>query len=144
MDAVLAFCQPRLARRVFAVKGAAGNRAIITPSKTRGARLMIVGVDGVKSQIMNRLTGQKPTVRFSDGLEPRFYEELTSERLVTRYSRGAPVRRWERVPGKRAESLDCVVYGWAVKGLASRTSVTTGEKPPTARRIIKSNWLAGV
>lgn len=142
MDKVMEFCRARLARRVFAVKGAAGQRAVIAASKSKGGRLFIVGVDGVKSQIMARLTGNSVSVRFSASLEARFYEELTSERLVVKYSRGAPVRQWERIAGRRAEALDCIVYGWAVRALlgGARPANTTGqsEKP---RQAIKSRWL---
>ena len=142
MDRVIAFCRARLARRVFAIKGASGQRAVIAASKSRGGRLFIVGVDGVKSQIMARLTGQTASVRFSETLGARFYEELTSERLVVKYSRGAPVRRWERIVGRRAEALDCVVYGWAVRALLGGVK-PAGEfgHPAQPRKVIKSKWL---
>lgn len=142
MDRVIAFCRARLARRVFAIKGASGQRAVIAQSKTKGGRLFIVGVDGVKSQIMARLTGKTASVRFSDTLEARFYEELTSERLVVKYSRGAPVRRWERIVGRRAEALDCIVYGWAVRALLGGVKpAEETEQPSQPRRAIKSKWL---
>lgn len=32
-------------------------------------------------------------------------------------SRGAPLGKWERTPGRRAESLDCMVYAMAVRAL---------------------------
>lgn len=116
MDRVLAFAAPRLSRRVVAIKGAAGQRPAIAASKTKGQRLFIVGVDGIKKRIVDRLASGR-TLRFSDGLEDRFFDELSSERLIQRYSRGAPVRLWERIPGRLAESLDCVVYALAVHGL---------------------------
>jgi len=118
MDRVIGFCRPRSSRRIYAIKGAAGNRPVIRASDTKGSRLFIVGVDSVKSQLTSRLSRGK-TVRFSDSLEGRFYEELASERLVMRYVKGAPVRQWERIPGRRAETLDCVVYGMAVRALVN-------------------------
>src|SRR5262249_51675627 len=50
--------------------------------------------------------------RWSDGrgatLEAAYFEQLTCERLIVRYQRGQPVRRFERIPGRRAEALDCL------------------------------------
>ncbi|MEC9312931.1 MAG: phage terminase large subunit family protein [Pseudomonadota bacterium] len=146
MDRVMGFCRPRAARRVYAIKGAAGNRPVIRASDTRGSRLFIVGVDSVKGQLASRLTRGR-SVRFSDGLEGRFYEELASERLVMRYVKGAPVRQWERIPGRRAESLDCVVYAIAVRNLVGakverrEEEVETKTLPKPAPRVIKSAWL---
>src|SRR5690606_1165266 len=118
MDRVIGFTRARMARRIYALKGATGNRPSIRASDTKGAKLFIVGVDGLKGQLASRLTRGR-TVRFSDTLEARFYEELASERLIMRYVRGAPVRLWERIPGRRAESLDCVIYGMAVRNLVT-------------------------
>lgn len=146
MDRVVAFCRARMARRIYALKGATGNRPSIKASDTKGARLFIVGVDGLKGQLASRLTRGR-TVRFSDRLEARFYEELASERLIMRYVRGAPVRLWERIPGRRAESLDCVIYGMAVRGLVTANldrreeEVASATMPKKAPIVVKSAWL---
>lgn len=146
MDRVVAFCRARMARRIYALKGATGNRPSIKASDTKGAKLFIVGVDGLKGQLASRLTRGR-TVRFSDRLEARFYEELASERLIMRYIRGAPVRLWERIPGRRAESLDCVVYGMAVRGLVTANmdrreeEVASATMPKKAPVVVKSAWL---
>jgi len=148
MDRVIGFARPRMSRRIYAVKGAGGNRPVIRASDSKGSKLFIVGVDSVKGQIASRLTGGR-SLRFSDSLEGRFYEELASERLVVRYSKGAPIRQWERIPGRDAESLDCVVYGIAVRSLITANhdvreeqlaSVTMPKKAPT---VVKSSWLGG-
>lgn len=148
MDRVLAYTQPRLGQRVFAMKGAAGQRPVAAPSKIKKARLFIVGVDGVKQQIMNRITRGR-SMRFSEELEPRFFEELASERFVQRYVKGAPVKFWERIPGRRAECLDSTVYGWAARHLA-QIDLTRREDelagiaaPPQAQSLIRSNWMGG-
>lgn len=146
MDKVISFTRPRSGRRVHAIKGASGNRPVIRASDTKGSKLFIVGVDSVKGQIISRLSRGK-SVRFSDGLEGRFYEELASERLVLRYVRGAPVRLWERVPGRRAESLDCMVYAIAIRALVTvnldrREEELASPTMPTKRStVIKSAWL---
>jgi phage terminase large subunit GpA-like protein len=146
MDRVMGFTRARMARRIYALKGATGNRPSIKASDTKGAKLFIVGVDGLKGQLASRLTRGR-TVRFSDRLEARFYEELASERLIMRYVRGAPVRLWERISGRRAESLDCVVYGMAVRGLVTANldrreeDVASATMPKKSQVVVKSAWL---
>jgi len=146
MDRVVGFTRARMARRIYALKGATGNRPSIKASDTKGAKLFIVGVDGLKGQLASRLTRGR-TVRFSDTLEARFYEELASERLLMRYVRGAPVRLWERIPGRRAESLDCVVYAMAVRNLVTANldrreeEVASATMPKKAPVVVKSAWL---
>ncbi len=146
MDAVMSFCRPRFGRRVVAIKGVSGNRPAIVASKSKGSRLFIVGVDGLKSQLTNRLSRGR-TIRFSENLEARFYEELASERLVIRYVRGAPVRQWERIPGRRAEGLDAMVYGLAVRNLVGvnldrrAAEIQSDRMPPPIPTVIRSRWL---
>lgn len=147
MDRVIGFTRARMARRIYALKGATGSRPAIRASDTKGTKLFIVGVDGLKGQLASRLTRGR-TVRFSDRLEARFYEELASERLIMRYMRGAPVRLWERIPGRRAESLDCTVYAMAVRGLVTANldrreeEVASAIMPKKAPSVIKSAWLS--
>lgn len=146
MDRVVSFCRPRFGRRVFAIKGAPGNRPTIKASDTKGTKLFIVGVDSVKGQLASRLTRGK-SVRFSNTLDARFYEELASERLIMRYVRGAPVRLWERIPGRRAESLDCIVYAMAVRAVVSANldrregEIASATMPKKAPAVVKSVWL---
>lgn len=146
MDRVIGFTRARMARRIYALKGATGNRPSIKASDTKGAKLFIVGVDGLKGQLASRLTRGR-TIRFSDRLEARFYEELASERRIMRYVRGAPVRLWERIPGRRAESLDCVVYGMAVRGLVTANldrredEVASATMPTNGSVVVRSAWL---
>lgn len=146
MDAVLAFCRPRFARRIVAIKGAPGARPGIKASETRGSRLFILGVDGLKATLASHLSRGR-TVRFSDTLEDRFFEELASERRLVRYKRGAPVRVWERISGRRAESLDCLVYALAVRPLVGvdldrrEAEVSTKAAPARTPPVVKSAWL---
>ena len=87
------------------------------------------------------------TVRFSDTLEDRFFEELAAERRLVRYKRGAPVRVWERIAGRRAESLDCMVYALAVRPLVGvdldrrEAEVSTKAAPARTAPVVKSAWL---
>lgn len=145
-DQVYAFARPRLGRRVFAGKGVGGSRPIAERSKAKGIALILVGVDAVKAQLLNRLARGR-TIRFSADLDARFFEELTSERRVVRYVRGSPVRRFERIPGRRAEALDCVVYGLAARQLISGSVERRAEElqspaaPPLRQPVIRSKWL---
>jgi len=140
------YCRARFARKILAGKGVAGNRPPLQRSSAKGLPLFLIGVDGLKSQILQRLTrGQ--TIRFSNRLEVDYYDQVTSERAVVRYVKGAPVRRFERIPGRRAEALDCLVYALAARhaltvNLDRRESeVSTMAAPKKAATVIRSKWL---
>lgn len=151
MELVYRFAFPRFGRKVMAIKGVAGKRPPIERSsqKIKGGILWIVGIDGLKSHIMGRLT-RGNSIRFSDELQPVFYEQLTAERAIVRYVRGQPQRRFERIPGKDAEALDCTVYAFAVRNLVNVNWDARAEglrnpqlvQPITRRpKVVKSNWL---
>jgi phage terminase large subunit GpA-like protein len=113
---VLGFCVPRAQRRVFAGKGMAGRYPSFQMAKgqTVASKQALVGVDTIKNAIFNRLQHGRG-IRFSHTLEPSYFEQLASEHLVVRYVRGQPKRRFERIGGRRAEALDCLVYGIAAR-----------------------------
>lgn len=150
MEKVYAFAFPRARRKILAGKGVTGTRPWIeaTKSKVRGRRLQIVGVDGIKAAIMGRLA-RGSSFRFSADLTPAWFEQLASERVIVRYNRGQPVRRFERIPGRRAEALDCVVYAVAVKQLLHSNWSVREEQlrhPETEQaserpRTIRSSWM---
>ncbi len=153
MEAVLAFCAPRQRRRIMAGKGAAGTRPFIEPSKSRaarGGRLWLVGVDGIKAALLARLS-RRGSVRFSADLPPVWYEQLASERMVVRYVRGQPQRRFERIPGRRAEALDCVVYAIAARqavhvNFAEREAQLRAggiQDRPRPKNVYRSKFLTG-
>ena len=152
-DRVYSFCHPRASRRIMAGKGVAGTRPAIMPtkSKVKGGRLRlwIIGVDGIKTTLMNRLARGR-SIRFSKSLEPAYYEQLASERKVVRYARGRPVRRFERKTGARAEALDALVYAWAARQAVQIPSWDAREDDlrrtlPRAEpaRVIRSRWMEG-
>lgn len=154
MELVYRFAFPRMRQHVFAIKGAAGSRPFIERSKqkVRGGWLWIVGVDSIKGHLASRIS-RGNSVRFSDTLTPAWYEQLVSERLVVRYSRGQPLRRFDRIPGRRAEALDCTVYAFAVRQLINinwdqrrgqlqaSDSPVAGVAPRPLPPIAKSEWL---
>lgn len=151
MEAVYRFCFPRAGRKVLAIKGAPGNRPWIERSKQKikGGWLWIVGVDGLKAHLTARL-GQGKSVRFSESLPPIWFEQLASERAVIRYHRGQPQRRFERIPGRRAEALDCVVYAFAARQILNLNwdqrieDLKRGDqdKPQKVQVVVRSKWLS--
>lgn len=147
-DLVLGFCGPRIGRRVFAGKGMSGTRPGFQMSRAKKAktsRLAIIGVDVLKSAIFDRLA-RGSTIRFSASLPIVYFEQLASERRVIRYKRGQPSRRFERIPGKRAEALDALVYAYAARQAVTisfdqRASELAAVPMPVAPAIIRSEWM---
>lgn len=146
MDKVLDFTTPRARRWVMAMKGAPGSRRWITKSKAGGGQpLWIVGVDGIKTSLFDRL--QSGLIEFSDDLELNWFEQLCGEREVVRYQRGRPIKQWMPISGRRNEALDCVVYAMAAKqnvklDLDKRMGKLRAEPMvKTKPRVIESAWM---
>ena len=150
MHRVTAFCQPRTRRKVMAIKGAPGNRPQIerAGSKTKtGARLWIVGVDTLKNLIFGRLA-RGGSIRLSAELPRVWHEQVASERAVLRYLRGQPVRSFQRIPGRRAEALDCLVYAFAARQMVNpdwdRRRAELGQVAPSQAiraPVLQSQWM---
>lgn len=147
-DSVYAFCKPRAARRILPQKGVAGfGRQTLAFSTTRGLRLALVGIDGVKLALHRRLS-HGATILFSDRLGGDYFDQLRAERLVTRYSRGRPERRWEVISGRRNEALDTLTYAIAARQLVGvdlgrreeevASAGAVAKAPPS---VIRSKWL---
>lgn len=146
-DAVYAFCGPRNGRRIMAGKGVAGfQRPSTALSTSRRARLILVGVDAVKSQIFNRLEAGG-SIRFSDTLDANWFEQLTAERITTRYRHGHPVRAFEKISGRRNEALDTLTYSFAARQLVlvdlerRESSLSASGHNPNVRSQIRSKFL---
>lgn len=148
MDSVTAFCGPRFGRRVVAIKGASGNRPTIEASHTKGSKLFIVGVDGIKARLLTSLSRGR-SWRFSNALSAEWFDQLTSERRMLRYSRGVPVRTFERIMGRRAEALDCVVYALAARELVKLDMERRGNElrglasAPRLQAVHRSKFMSG-
>lgn len=146
-DTVYAYCFPRSSRRIMAGKGVYGSRPFVQASKTKvkGGRLFLVGVDVIKTTLINRLS-RGMSIRFSDTLEPVWFEQLASERRVVRYVRGRPERRFDRKKGSRAEALDCVVYAFAARMAVTvdfdrRSDETVGHPAPQVQAASPTNFI---
>ncbi len=146
-EKVYSFCRPRFSRKIVSGKGVAGNRPPIARSSARSTILFLIGVDGLKGQILTRLARGR-TIRFSQSLEPVYFEQVASERRVVRYVRGQPHRRFERIPGKRAEALDCLVYGLAARQLVAvnldrreAELASVAALPFGVPALVRSKWM---
>lgn len=157
---VCRYAFPRHRQAVVAIKGMGGSRPPIQRSKTemQGGRIWIVGVDGLKSAIMARLD-RGGSIRFSDNLDAAYFEQLVSERKVIKTFAGQPRRVWERIPGRRAEALDCLVYALAVRQFftaahleqraaalregsrGAGSTPTTSQPAAPRRRVLRSNYM---
>lgn len=149
MDTVMQFTGPRARRRVMAIKGRPGSVPWMaqTAMGKRKAPLWLVGVDGIKTALFNRLrTGLH--IRFSQELPLVWFEQLCGERMHIRYRKGSQIREFIPVKGRRNEALDCTVYALAAHNVLNinwerRESELRQEPQALARpRIIQSDWMA--
>lgn len=131
-DHVYAYTKPRQPRAI-AVKGEGGmGRPLIksmnTFTKTNRARLIILGVDSGKEEIVNRLNVGAPGPGFChfpklpDGDPARGYDEeyfkgLTAERRIVKHKHGFRTYMWTKRPSQRNEPFDCRNYALAMVAL---------------------------
>ena len=152
-QAVYDFCAPRFSRRIYAIVGRGGARRIWEPSKRRqkAVRLVIVGVDQVKTDILQRLPlpafneQKQPTpgaIRVSRDLPEEWFDQVVGERRAVRYVHNRAVIEFRpRKSGQRVEALDCSVYAFAVRhslriDFKERRERTA--EPPKPRRSLAS------
>ena len=116
---VYEFCKPRFARRVFAIKGIAGEgRPIIgRPTRNNIAKIPLfpVGVDSAKELLYSRLKIKEDGAgycHFPKKYQAEYFMQLTAEKIVTKYFKGFPRREWVKIR-PRNEALDCRAYAIA-------------------------------
>lgn len=123
-DAVHAFCKPRFAGRVFAMKGynSAGKPLASGPTRNNRRRcpVYMVGTDTAKGLLYGRLKMDMKGPGFchfpsgpTHGYTEEWFKGLTAEKIVTEHVKGFPRRKWVKIPGRRNEPLDCRVYATA-------------------------------
>jgi len=156
------FCEQRVGRRIWAIKGAGGAVPAWPRRQSRGTRgrVYVIGVDSLKSTLTSRLriTQGQGAMHFPLSVDREYFEQLTAEYLKTTYRQGRPHRTWERRKGRRAEALDCAVYAYAATfGLAqhgvlidqeadriallARTQTTEPARPQTGWLPPIKGWL---
>jgi phage terminase large subunit GpA-like protein len=134
-QAVHNFCDPRVYRRIYAIKGQGGPRPIWKQSfskKARANKLFHVGVDQLKVELLERLAampfldasgepaltdsghGRNPvSLRLSHSLPEVYFEQCSSER---KYVKNRPKIEFRPIrEGARNEALDASCYALAVR-----------------------------
>lgn len=125
-QAVYNYVRPREGKRIFAIKGMAGETRPIVSKPTRNnigkIKLFTVGVDNIKELIFSRL---KVTIagagfcHFPTGRDDEYFKQLAaSEKIVTKYHKGFPRREFVKTRA-RNEALDCRVYSYAALSILS-------------------------
>lgn len=124
-QAVYDFCGPRTPRRIIPIKGDEGPRPYIkaTTSKrarSAGARLHIVGVDGIKMDLIASTQtepGHPGALQFADVLTSEWFVQFTSERRKVEIKNGRAVTKFTRIGNRQAEALDSSCYAIAVRNI---------------------------
>lgn len=155
-EAVLRFCRERFRRRVYAIKGMAGQGKPIWPmraskTKTRDSVFM-VGVDTAKDTVYARFKiepGNAGACHLPDdpatGYDDDWMEQATSEQRMTRYREGRPYTVWVLPKGRRNEALDCRVYATAaMKAVPASLRKPATDKVTAKPKAPRSNdWIGG-
>ncbi len=123
---VYAFAKARLARKIWAVKGASeknGQRQPVWPTvkpsnrKRSQYKPTIIGVNAAKDTVRARLEQVAEPgpgyMHFDARRELAWYEQLIVERRVLKVVSGTRFTVWECPKGKANEALDCRVYAYA-------------------------------
>jgi len=130
---VYEYCKARQTRGVYPIKGQGGDKLPLTrPSnKNREKGLFIVGVDGIKADIVSWLKIGKPGDGYChfpkdkdniavNGYDAIYFEMLTAEKRVIRTDKKGFTRyEWIKSAGSRNESFDCRVYARAALRIMS-------------------------
>ncbi|WP_292565131.1 terminase gpA endonuclease subunit [Mesorhizobium sp.] len=120
------YCEKTQGRKIVAIKGDDGPRPVLKASATkrrnRTATLYIVGVEQVKTDILVSLPlepSEAQSFRFGNSLTEDYFVQLTAERRELKYNKqsGRPEIVFVRIGKRKAEGLDCTVYGIAAKQL---------------------------
>jgi len=146
------FCKPREVRRVFAIKGVAGSRPIVSrPNRGNSAKVALfsIGTDSAKELLYSRLKIEESGPGYchfpiDPAYDTEYFDQLTAEKAVTKAKAGVKTRVWVK---KRArnEALDIRVYALAAfvnlnanldqlaKSLKARSVDESQPKEPTRK-----------
>ena len=114
------YCLTRLRRRVWAIKGRAGNLPIwpakVNHTEKRKVLLHILGVDSAKEQLYARLLREDPGPGYchfplARGWE--YFEQLTAEVRRAKHRQGMEIFYWWKPDKAANEALDLRVYNMA-------------------------------
>ncbi len=120
---VYRFCNRRISRSIYAIKGDDGPKPIwprraskSKKVKHRGSIVFIVGVDTAKDAIHNslRVAVEGPGyAHFPESYQLEYFEQLTSEKVGVKFRNGRPYRYWHKPDHVRNEALDRRSYALA-------------------------------
>jgi phage terminase large subunit GpA-like protein len=132
---VYRYCKNREMRGVYPIKGQGGDKLPLTrPASSRNSRekgLFIVGVDGVKADLISWLKVGNPGNGYChfpkdkdgipvNGYDANYFEMLTAEKRIPRQDKKGFTRyEWIKPAGARNESFDCRVYARAALRIMS-------------------------
>ncbi|WP_461349915.1 terminase gpA endonuclease subunit [Bradyrhizobium liaoningense] len=119
------FVRPRIARRVYAIKGIGGPGRPIWPvkgtvNKAKNVTIFVLGVDQAKDMHYKRLELKEPGPGYChypllENYDKKFFEGLTAEKAVLKTDRrGFVTKEWHKVH-QRNEPLDLRVYNIAAR-----------------------------
>lgn len=117
-------CNRRYGKRLFAIKGRAGQGYPYVEQSKGKQLLFLIGVDSGKAIITSNIEIDKPGTRychfplddrnFVRGYNIEYFQSLLSERMVINTKRGRNTIAWEKKEGVRAnEMFDCRNYALA-------------------------------
>ncbi|MDX3805300.1 MAG: phage terminase large subunit family protein [Bosea sp. (in: a-proteobacteria)] len=142
---VMAYSAARLNRRIWAIAGRGGPgipawpRRPPKPQRATMAPLHIVGVDGLKSQLMARLRRDAPSghgiCHFPSDRDPAWFAGILSERQVRKYTKGVAQLKWIPDRSVRNEPLDCRIYATAALAGLNAAGFSLSE---AARRVAEA------
>ena len=150
-ESVYRFAATRINRRIWAIKGQAGQGKPIWPlraSKTHtNDRVFMVGVDTAKDAVTSRWLipdGEPgacaiPADR-AFGYDDEWIAQMTAEQQMTRFKEGRPYKVWVLPKGRRNEAFDCRVYAFAAmrsiyRGAAAQSDDRQVATPVRRRRV---------
>ncbi|MEO1720964.1 MAG: phage terminase large subunit family protein, partial [Pseudomonadota bacterium] len=157
-EAVYRFCEQRMRRRIYAIKGQSGPRPVwgARGQKVKSkAPLFLVGVDTAKETIYARFQITEPGPGYchlpadpGTGYDDDWFQGVTAEQKVTRFKQGRPYSLWVLPGGKRNEPLDCRVYAYAAlksmprSVLAQPAAASAAPTRQAARSVPGVDWMA--
>lgn len=125
---VYKFARPRIARNVWAIKGASDRGVNWSPvwpplaqelkkQKFRlGWKPILLGVNSAKEAVRQKLLVEKVGPSFCHFPPDRpdgYFLQLTAERLIIEKKNGVVLRSWRIKKGQSNEALDCRVYAYS-------------------------------
>lgn len=120
-EQVYRFCNSKIGRHIYSVKGQGGSRPIWPrlagkSKKYKGSLVWGVGVDTTKARIYGHLRVNEAGqgyCHFPLSYDEAYFRGLTAEQLMTRHFHGQPVLYFFLPAGKRNEPLDVRCYAMA-------------------------------